>query len=96
MAADEYIKELTAKAEAPDDEDDIDVETQTVLDKLATFVATITPENIDRYFEREADTELVATPDENGWVEFGSKYIESEDYTLEGASGYVKYMMKDD
>jgi len=28
VAADEYIKELTAKAEAPDDENDIDVETQ--------------------------------------------------------------------
>jgi len=96
VAADEYIKELTAKAEAPDDENDIDVETQAVLDKLATFVATITPENIEQYFEREDDTELIATPDENGWVEFGSKYIEREDYTLEGASGYVKYMMKDD
>lgn len=95
VAADEYIKELTAKAEAPDDEEEIDAETKEVLDKLATFVATITAENINQYFEREDDTELVATPDENGWVEFGSKYIENDDYVLEGASGYVKYMMED-
>lgn len=95
VVADEYIKELTAKAEASDDGDDIDVETQAVLDKLKTFVATITPENIEQYFEREDDTELIATPDENGWVEFGSKYIESEDYVREGASGYIKYMMED-
>lgn len=87
-----YLAELESKAE---EEDDIDAEADEELQKLAEFVSTITPENIDNYFERDDKTELTATPDENGWLEFGSYYDGKNDCVVEGSSGYQKYMMED-
>ena len=90
VAAEKYLEGIMAEAE-----EDVETEIDEDLAKLAEFVSTITPENINDYFERDEKTELTATPDENGWIEFGSCYIAEEDYVMEGASGYLKYMMED-
>lgn len=86
IAAENYLKELEK-----DTEDEY--EPNTDMEKVSAFVRTITPKNIEDYFERNTQTELIAFPDENGWIEFGSCYIEKEDFIYEGASGYLEYII---
>lgn len=90
VAAEKYLEEIIAKAE-----NEVEEENDEDLAKLDGFVNTITPENIDDYFVRDENTVLTATPDENGWIDFGSRYIAEEDYMLQGASGYLKYKIED-
>lgn len=90
-AAEEYIEKLIAEVEEKEPEAEMDRE----MMKFSDFLNTITPENINEYFVRDENTVLTAVPDENGWIEFGSRYIEEEDYVINGASGYLTYMIED-
>lgn len=65
------------------------------MNQLQDFLDTITPENIDEYFIRDEETVLTAKPDENGWIDFGSRYNEKEDYMMEGGKGYLEYWIED-
>lgn len=91
-AAEEYLKMLAKKAAS---EDGQEVEPDEAMMKLEEFVSGITAENIDMYFTRDENTVFTAIPDENGWIEFGSRYIAEEDYVYEGSSGYLKYMIEE-
>lgn len=65
------------------------------MPEVSLFVRSITPENIDEYFERDTNTELTATPDETGWIDFGSRYNAEQDYMYEAYSGYMEYLIDD-
>lgn len=91
VAAEKYVEELMAKSAEEDTESELDEDTV----KIMEFVDSITIDTIDKYFVRDENTVLTATPDENGWIEFGSRYIAEEDYVMEGASGYLKYMIEE-
>ena len=63
----------------------------TEMDQISEFIDTITMDNIDDYFIRDEATVFTAKPDENGWIDFGSRYNKEEDYLMEGGSGYISY-----
>lgn len=88
VAAEEYLKALEKDTEE-------EYEENADMKKVNAFIRTITPENIDNYFMRNTATELTATPDENGWIEFGSCYVAEDDYVCEGPSGYLTYMLEE-
>ncbi|MBR2045975.1 MAG: DUF4179 domain-containing protein [Agathobacter sp.] len=63
--------------------------------EVSLFIRSITPENIDEYFERDTNTELTAIPDETGWIDFGTRYNAEQDYMYEAYSGYLEYLIDD-
>ena len=65
------------------------------MDQIQGFLDTITMDNIDNYFVRDEETVLTAKPDENGWIDFGSRYNKKEDYMMEGGKGYITYWIED-
>ena len=65
------------------------------MDQIQAFLDTITMENIDEYFVRDEETVLTAKPDENGWIDFGSRYNKKEDYMMKGGKGYLEYWIED-
>ena len=65
------------------------------MEQMQAFLDTITMENIDEYFVRDEETVLTAKPDENGWIDFGSRYNEKEDYMVKGGRGYLNYWIDD-
>lgn len=93
IAAETYIQNLMKENESEET-----APTNTLnshMWEVSLFVRSITPENIDDYFERDNNTELTATPDETGWIDFGTTYIAEEDYLYEGTSGYLEYYIND-
>ena len=93
IAAETYIQNLMKENESEET-----APTNTLNNhmwEISLFVRSITPENIDDYFERDNNTELTATPDETGWIDFGTTYIAEEDYLYEGTSGYLEYYIND-
>lgn len=65
--------------------------------QIRDFVDGITADNLSDYFEIVKDYPVFsATPDENGWVDFGTKYIEKEDYVANGGSGEVSNWLAED
>ena len=38
---------------------------------------------------------FTAIPDEKGWIDFGSRYLEEEGTTYNGGAGYLEYWIKD-
>lgn len=65
--------------------------------KVRDFVDGITADNLSDYFEIVKDYPVfTATPDENGWVDFGTQYIEKEDYVANGGSGEVSNWIAED
>lgn len=96
-AAEAYIKTLKSKIEksASESEEETDLESNANRNKIQAFVDKITKENVDEYFTRDDNTVFTATPDEKGWIDFGSRYIEEEGYVMNGGSGYINYMIED-
>lgn len=65
--------------------------------QVRDFVDGITADNLSDYFEIVKDYPVFsATPDENGWVDFGTQYIEKEDYVANGGSGEVSNWLAED
>ena len=65
--------------------------------QVRDFVDGITADNLSDYFEIVKDYPVFsATPDENGWVDFGTQYIEKEDYVANGGSGEVSNWIAED
>ena len=52
-------------------------------------------DNLEEYFVRDENTVFTATPDEKGWIDFGSRYIEEEGITYNGGAGYLEYWIKE-
>lgn len=65
--------------------------------QVRDFVDGITADNLSDYFEIVKDYPVFsATPDGNGWVDFGTQYIEKEDYVANGGSGEVSNWLAED
>ena len=93
IAANKYVETLIKESEKSEETNSSN---NHYMWELSLFVRSITPENIDKYFERDTNTELTATPDETGWIDFGSRYNAKEDYMYEAFSGYLAYLIDDD
>lgn len=91
-AADEYIQHLITESEETTENSE---QAPLISWEVSLFIRSLTPETITDYFERDDGTELTTFPDENGWIEFGTTYIEKKDYWYEGDSGYIEYMIDD-
>lgn len=84
-AAEEYLKKLEEAAAGY------------MNQQVRDFVDGITADNLSDYFEIVKDYPVFsATPDENGWVDFGTQYIEKEDYVANGGSGEVSNWLAED
>ncbi len=60
-----------------------------ITKKAQEFVSGITEENLEDYFELEEDYPVfTATPDENGWIDFGAEYMENEGWTVDGGIAF--------
>ncbi len=68
-----------------------------INDKAQALVDSITKDNLDDYFVLdESRPAFTATPDENGWIDFGTAYVEAYDWTVNGGSGYLTDWIADD
>lgn len=96
-AAEAYIKTLESDVEKTASASDGETTTSDVdWDKIQKFTDDITKDNVDKYFILDKETVLTATPDENGWIDFGSCYIKEEGYVMNGGTGYIKDMIEDE
>lgn len=95
--AEKYLRSLKQEPEKSQDENELEQELQSKGDLqdelLQKLVDTITVENLEDYFTEEPDFKVTAMPDANGWVDFGSKYVEDEygGYTVNGGQGIETY-----
>lgn len=102
-AAEEYLKNLKKENNEEDTEGTagraevgitIGAESETAAgcidQKVRDFVDSITEDNLLDYFELVKDYPVfTATPDENGWVDFGTQYVTGKDYVADGGRGEV-------
>ena len=75
---------------------ELDARSDQIREFIDTITDTITMDNIDDYFTRDEATVLTAKPDENGWIDFGSRYNKEEEYMMEGGRGYISYWIDDE
>lgn len=94
-AADAYIDALRGKDDAAAD----DPQTEDTDDGhpawITALVGKLDENNINDYFTLQPEYSLTATPDADGWIDFGSTYLESEDHTHTGSSGTIDLMIED-
>lgn len=104
QAAEAYIKALetgegksqsSVKEGTEAEEDELVSTLEASQDKVQAFVDTITKDNVDEYFVRDENTVFTATPDENGWIDFGSRYHKEDNYMIEGGKGCIQDMIED-
>ena len=68
-----------------------------ITEEVKEFVSGITKDNLEDYFVLdETYPTFTATPDENGWIDFGTAYLEEEGWTANGGSGYLSTWIDDD
>ena len=94
-AAEEYLNALEKAAEQDASGQDSEEGDAFPDEQVRTFVDTITMDNLEEYFVRDENTVFTATPDEKGWIDFGSRYIEEEGITYNGGAGYLEYWIKE-
>ena len=88
-------EELATRENAENEAEKMALAMDANMEQMQAFLDTIIMENIDEYFVRDEETVLTAKPDENGWIDFGSRYNEKEDYMVEGGRGYLNYWIDD-
>ncbi|MGN0169277.1 MAG: DUF4179 domain-containing protein [Lachnospiraceae bacterium] len=94
-AAQEYLDSLEKEAEQDASRQETAGEDAFPDKQVQAFVDTINMDNIDQYFVRDENTVFTATPDEKGWIDFGSRYIEEEGITYNGGAGDLENWIKD-
>lgn len=101
-AAEEYLADIrnNAKNEADGQNGAADEfanfsDENELSEKIQNFTKNITPDNIDEYFDRDENTVFTAIPDENNWMEFGSRYLKEEEMTYNGGAGYLDNWIQD-
>ena len=61
------------------------------------LVDSITEDNLKEYFVLDESRPIfTARPDEKGWIDFGTAYVEDCDWTVNGGSGYLTDWLADD
>ena len=88
-------EERSARENAENEAEKMALALEDNMDQIQEFLDTITADNIDGYFIRDEETVLTAKPDENGWIDFGSRYNKEQDYMVEGGKGYIEYWIED-
>ncbi|MDO5155083.1 MAG: hypothetical protein Q4D51_03870 [Eubacteriales bacterium] len=53
-------------------------EVDALYEKAKAFVDTVTAENIDEYFDADPQRVVTATPDAEGWVDFGTVIVDGD------------------
>ncbi len=91
-AVEKYLDDLrdTAKTEETDAPED------TMYASLGKFLESLTADELEKYFVKDTESVLTATPDQNGWIDFGSYYDSETGMKITGVSGDIEYMIEDD
>lgn len=68
-----------------------------INEKAQALVDSITEDNLKEYFVLDESRPIfTARPDEKGWIDFGTAYVEDCDWTVNGGSGYLTDWLADD
>ena len=107
MAADKFLVSLRREADSEKDGeraavgvavgDASDEAINYINEKAQALVDSITEDNLEEYFVLdESRPTFTARPDEKGWIDFGTAYVEDYDWTVNGGSGYLTDWLADD
>lgn len=107
MAADKFLVSLRREADSETDGeraavgvavgDASDEAISYINEKAQALVDSITEDNLKEYFVLdESHPIFTARPDEKGWIDFGTAYVEDCDWTVNGGSGYLTDWLADD
>lgn len=107
MAADKFLVSLRREADSETDGeraavgvavgDASDEAISYINEKAQALVDSITEDNLKEYFVLDESRPIfTARPDEKGWIDFGTAYVEDCDWTVNGGSGYLTDWLADD
>lgn len=107
MAADKFLVSLRREADSETDGeraavgvavgDASDEAVSYINEKAQALVDSITEDNLKEYFVLDESRPIfTARPDEKGWIDFGTAYVEDCDWTVNGGSGYLTDWLADD
>lgn len=107
MAADKFLVSLRREADSETDGeraavgvavgDASDEAISYINEKAQALVDSITEDNLKEYFVLDESRPIfTARPDEKGWIDFGTAYVEDCDWTVNGGSGYLTDWIADD
>lgn len=107
VAADKFLVSLRREADSETDGeraavgvavgDASDEAISDINEKAQALVDSITEDNLKEYFVLDESRPIfTARPDEKGWIDFGTAYVEDCDWTVNGGSGYLTDWIADD
>lgn len=107
MAADKFLVSLRREVDSETDGeraavgvavgDASDEAISYINEKAQALVDSITEDNLKEYFVLDESRPIfTARPDEKGWIDFGTAYVEDCDWTVNGGSGYLTDWLADD
>lgn len=107
VAADKFLVSLRREADSETDGeraavgvavgDASDEAISYINEKAQALVDSITEDNLKEYFVLDESRPIfTAKPDEKGWIDFGTAYVEDCDWTVNGGSGYLTDWLADD
>ena len=107
MAADKFLVSLRREADSETDGeraavgvavgDASDEAISYINEKAQALVDSITEDNLKEYFVLDESRPIfTARPNEKGWIDFGTAYVEDCDWIVNGGSGYLTDWLADD
>lgn len=107
VAADKFLVSLKREADSETDGeraavgvavgDASDEAISYINEKAQALVDSITEDNLKEYFVLDESRPIfTARPNEKGWIDFGTAYVEDCDWTVNGGSGYLTDWLADD
>lgn len=107
VAADKFLVSLRREADSETDGeraavgvavgDASDEAISYINEKAQALVDSITEDNLKEYFVLDESRPIfTARPNEKGWIDFGTAYVEDCDWTVNGGSGYLTDWLADD
>lgn len=107
VAADKFLVPLKREADSETDGeraavgvavgDASDEAISYINEKAQALVDSITEDNLKEYFVLDESRPIfTARPNEKGWIDFGTAYVEDCDWTVNGGSGYLTDWLADD
>lgn len=107
VAADKFLVSLRREADSETDGeraavgvavgDANDEAISYINEKAQALVDSITEDNLKEYFVLDESRPIfTARPNEKGWIDFGTAYVEDCDWTVNGGSGYLTDWLADD
>lgn len=107
VAADKFLVSLRREADSETDGeraavgvavgDASDEAISYINEKAQALVDSITEDNLKEYFVLDESRPIfTARPNEKGWIDFGTAYVEDCDWSVNGGSGYLTDWLADD